>query len=93
MGASGWSYFTEWQNDAGEALEALRQEVFEKGEFGGRHAQQEIDKGFEAVKDHITKEQFQELMEMRAAAKRMQAATNKIVPRAGSREQCKRRWK
>jgi hypothetical protein len=36
MGASGWHYFTPFQEDIGQALEDLRQRVFESGEYGKR---------------------------------------------------------
>jgi hypothetical protein len=34
MGASGWTYFTDWNQDAGEALTALREEEFQAGRYG-----------------------------------------------------------
>jgi hypothetical protein len=34
MGASGWSYFTPWQQNADEALQELRKRVFREGRYG-----------------------------------------------------------
>jgi hypothetical protein len=34
MGATGWNYFTPYQADIEAALQALRAEVFERGEYG-----------------------------------------------------------
>ncbi len=33
MGASGWSYWTEYREDISEALEALREEAFQTGDY------------------------------------------------------------
>jgi hypothetical protein len=33
MGSSGWSYFTPYQEDIAQALQELRQRVFEAGEY------------------------------------------------------------
>ncbi len=33
MGSSGWSYYTPYKEDIAEALQDLRQRVFEEGEY------------------------------------------------------------
>ncbi|HZV35558.1 MAG TPA: hypothetical protein VFB72_13375 [Verrucomicrobiae bacterium] len=43
MGASGWNYFTPYQEDVENALQALRKEVFEKGEYGQSSALKSSD--------------------------------------------------
>jgi len=49
MGASGWHYFTDYQADPGAALQKLRREVFEKGEYGETRNWEEMVKGMEAA--------------------------------------------
>jgi len=34
MGASGWSYFTSYQENIGKAFQELQQKVFESGNYG-----------------------------------------------------------
>jgi hypothetical protein len=59
MGASGWNYFTPYQTDVEQALQALRKEIFEKRLFGeGRRKPSDFDSlppevkwAFEGVQD------------------------------------------
>src|SRR5690348_11958133 len=65
MGASGWSYFTPWQADAGKALEALRAEVFAKGEFGETRRWEEAVRQMEAAGQDV--KPLRDLVEQRRA--------------------------
>jgi hypothetical protein len=66
MGATGWSYFTPFQQDVEKALQELRNEVFVKGKFGQANAlppdvlaqmPAELKAAFENLRAHETARQ------------------------------------
>jgi hypothetical protein len=75
MGASGWAYFTPYQPDIQKALDALRQQVFESGEY---------NKAYE-IWQHATEEGIRQWFKQDAAHLYDPAEVDDLVKRAITR--------
>lgn len=61
MGASGWSYFVPYQQDIGQALQQLREQVFASGDFVN-HKAREVT-WLRAKDDDTYQKEYQEMVE------------------------------
>ena len=67
MGASGWHYFTPYREDVGAALEALRQDVFRRKDYGDPALNMKVSPADLARLPPAAREAFENLMRLQVA--------------------------